>query len=114
MRAATIAARPLLVSPRIEDPVRALLASSTSRHARQELPDLGGEAGRGDAQVDVRRAHAQLLEEDVAQQRIVVLAGVDQAVRAEPIEQRDDAAQPDDLRARPDDRDDLHRATLTR
>src|SRR5690606_1058914 len=51
---------------------------------------------------------AEFLEEHGAQQRIVVLPGVDEPVCAQRIELRDDAAQADDLRPRADNREDLH------
>ena len=58
-------------------------------------------------EVAVGCAHPELVEEDVAQRRVEVLAGVDEDEVAEPVEALDHAAQPDDLRPRPEDREDF-------
>src|SRR5581483_1559137 len=76
----------------------------------EDRSDPLGEPASGHAQVTVRLADAELLEEDVAEHRIEVLPGVDQHDVRPPIEALEDAAQPDDLRPRPEDDEDLHRA----
>ncbi len=46
----------------------------------QQRPCLVALAARADAQADVRRRQRQVPEEDVGEQRIVVLAGVHEAL----------------------------------
>src|SRR5205814_1854832 len=60
------------------------------------------------AEVVVGLAHAQLLEEDVVEVRVVVLPRVDDDLVAQAIQLLDDAAQADDLRARAQNGQDLH------
>ena len=74
-RFATYAESALSVSPRTSS-----LSGAYSVQQRvdrgEDLPDPVGEPVAGDAEEPVGRADAELVEEDVAQRRVEVLAGV--------------------------------------
>src|SRR5262249_49411356 len=85
-----------------------LLSFQNSRGSRDDRGDLLAEAVAADAQEMIRLAHAELLEEDVAEARIVVLTGVDQDVITQAIQPADDPAQANDLWACAQNGHDLH------
>jgi len=91
-----------------QDAIRTIAVEDLA-NAGEQLADLCRRAVSADVQVFVRGSHAQFPEEHVAEVRVVVLPGVDEAVRAHLVEHRDDTAQPDDLGTGPDNRRYLHR-----
>ena len=82
-RFAAIAARHELVSPRIST------ASGFDRD--DDLPDRLGGGGAGGAEIVIRRAQIEVLEEDLIELVVVVLAGVDNDVIGMPVERGHDA-----------------------
>ena len=106
-RFATIALSALSVSPSTSS--RSGRSSRSSASVRSMIwPDARAEAGAVHAQLTIRRAHAELFEEDVAQAGVVVLPGVDEHVVGRLIEALDHAAEADDLGPGAEDREDLH------
>ena len=68
------------------------------------LPMVSRGVAAGGVQEMVGLADAEVVEEDLVELVVVVLAGVDQHVVAVPVELGDHPRQPDDLRPRADDR----------
>ena len=90
-----------------EQPVGPLLAQQRLRPL-DDLTDARAEAGAVHMQLTIWRAYAELFEEDVAQAGVVVLPGMDEDVIDGLVEPLDHAAEPDDLGAGTEDREDLH------
>ena len=88
-----------------EDEQAVGLAPRTAARPPARIPPTRcGEALARDAQIAIRGAHAELVEEDVAERRVEVLPGVDEDVSSQcAVEALDHAAQPDDLGPRPED-----------
>ena len=77
--------------------------------ARDDIGDRFGGGIGGHVQMQIGRAHAQFVEEDLAQARIMVLAGVDQRVAIMAVERGDDAREADDLGAGAENRHHVER-----
>src|SRR5207244_12584331 len=79
--------------------------------ALDDRAGLRAEIVRGDTEVEVGSAHAELAEENVAQRLVVILARVHEALRAVRVERGNHPAEADDLRARAEPRDHFHRSS---
>src|SRR5690606_9330903 len=75
---------------------------------RNDLPDLIGKAGCLNAHVNVRRAHAQFLKENVAQIWVIILSGMDEDVFAKLVEFGNNGAQANDFGTCPEDGHHFH------
>ena len=82
----------------------------TRSTAMMTLPIVSAGAVAGGSEEMVRRADLEVVEEDLVELVVVVLAGVDEQMVAVLIELGDDPRQADDLRPRPDDRHHLKRS----
>ena len=74
----------------------------------EDLPDLSRRRGRAHSHERIGLPDPQLLEEHRAQPLVEVLPGVHQHVIERAVEERDDAGEPDDLRARAENCQNLH------
>ena len=105
-RLAGMTARQLLVSPSTSI-ASGCSAPSTPIDGDDNVADGLGRGAAGGRQEVVGLAHAEILEEDLVELVVVVLAGMHEHVVAMPVERGDDARQPDDLRPGADDGHDL-------